>query len=79
MTPLGALVDPLVNCRNAKSDGLISMVGSDSVEFLLMESVTIQDRSSGHGVEDLPNERKFSLSAGNYLKSNVGRRKLISK
>ena len=65
MTPFGALVDPLVNCKNAKSDGLISIAGSDSVELLEMESVTTQLRSSGHGVDDLPSERKFSLSAKN--------------
>ena len=53
-----------MNCKNARSDGLMSMVGSDSVVSFLMESVTTQDRSSGHGVDDLPIERKFSLRAG---------------
>jgi len=50
MTPLGAEVDPLVNCKNARSDG--SRTGKDGEgTFFLWEgilSMEIHAKFSGH-------------------------------
>ena len=53
MTPLGVLVEPLVNCKNARSDGLRSAASALAFLFdlVLIASMTIHVKFSGHATD----------------------------